>query len=133
MGLAISQTHCPPTENGNLIVFFADCDGFALSVHAEAVVDVVGAILQPDTAITIHSSNCFDCFFCSRYFDAMVGYLPTAFISDNLAILQSQSAILLDFSNGSDVNHFRFLFRFVLCVFIIAFRDTFVNTFFHIF
>ena len=44
-GLAVSQSHCTPAEDADLVVRSADFHRFAFGVHSEGVVDVVDAIL----------------------------------------------------------------------------------------
>ena len=43
-GSAVSQAHSAPTQNADLVVRSADCDGFALGAYSETVVDIVDAI-----------------------------------------------------------------------------------------
>jgi hypothetical protein len=131
MGLAVSQSHCAPTEDTDLVVRSADFHRFALGVHSEGVVDVVDTILQPDTAVTAHSLNRLDGFFCALGFDAVVSYLPTALVGDNLTIFQGQATVFSNLFNSSNVNHFVSLLS--LCVFIITLKGAFVKPLFYFF
>ena len=45
MGLAVSQSHCAPAEDTDLVVRSADFHRFTLGIHSERMVDVVDAIL----------------------------------------------------------------------------------------
>ena len=44
MGSAVSQAHCPPAEDTDLIVRSTDFHCFTLGAHSETMVDVVDAI-----------------------------------------------------------------------------------------
>jgi hypothetical protein len=105
-GSAVSQAHSAPIQNADLRVRSADGDGFALGVYSEGVVYIVDTLGEPNTAVAVHFANRLDGFFGTLGFDAVVGYLPTAFIGDDLATFEGQAVILCEFLNSSNVNHF---------------------------
>ena len=52
-GLAVSQAHRAPVEDGNLIASAPDFHCFALRIYPVAAVDVVDAVREPDPAIPV--------------------------------------------------------------------------------
>ena len=84
-GLAVSQAHCPPAEDTNLIVLSANRYRLSLGVHSVTVVNVVDAIAVPYATVAAHCTNRLDCIFCTLSLNAVVCYLPAAFVGDNLA------------------------------------------------
>ena len=70
-----------------------------------ALVDVVHTIREPNPAVTAESLNRIDRFACALGFHAFRGHLPTAFISDRLAVLESQAVIVSQLEDRANVNH----------------------------
>ena len=131
MGLAVSQPHCPPAEDRNLIAGSANFHGLSLRAHSVALVNVVDAFAVPYSAISTVGFHRIDCRPCVRGFYAFGGNLPTAFVGDCFAVLQGQAVIFSQFQNRADVNHF--CLPLFLCVLIIAWIPGFVKYFFRIF
>jgi len=107
--LTVNQFETFPPENGNLIAPASDLHRLTFRVHADAVVDVVDAAAVPDAAVAIQLADAGDSFLSCPQLVSVVSHLPAAFVRNDMARLQSQPVILLQFANCPDVNHVRCL------------------------
>jgi len=88
-----------------LIAPAADLHRFFFRIDADGVINIVDAAAEPDAAIAAQLAHQLDCGFWSRHLIAVVSYLPAAFISDDMARLQSKAVIIPQFPDSTHVNH----------------------------
>ena len=103
--LAVSQSHSPPTKNGNLFVFLADCHCFALGVYTARRVYIIQTVGVPDAAVAaIYGASDYHCLFGRLDDTALFGYLPTALILNGLALAERHSVIVGELANGANID-----------------------------
>jgi len=126
LGLAICQPHSAPAQDTNLITGPADFQRFTLCVYAVAAVDEIGILEIPNTTVAAICFDRVDSFARRATLHAFGSNLPTAFVSDGLAVLERQPVVIFQLENGANVYHWCVPLSFLYAL-IIARPGRFVN------
>ena len=103
--LAVSQSHSPPTKNGNLFVFLTDYHCFALGVYTAGTVYIIQTVGVPDAAIAaIYGAGNYHCLFGRLDDTALFSYLPTALVLNGLALAECHSVIVGELANRANID-----------------------------